>query len=125
MRGRLYLITLTFLHDEYAGLKSALSEKFGRPSSERSVDRSTLITIAQVMKHREMNYEERRNVPLESENASWKNGVSTIELAEYDPTDPDFRTSLIIFSFDELQKEAQENLERYLKEANTKAKSDM
>ena len=121
---RLYLISMEFPHSSFFTVKSALSEKFGSPV-ERYIDQSTYITIAEAMSHKEKTHEERLNVPETGISDNWKNGVSQIDVQEYDIRDPSFQTSSVTFTLDVLAKEAIDNMNKANKANRAKSKTDM
>jgi hypothetical protein len=125
LRGRLYLVTMTFSHADFNAVSLALSEKFGQPVKARSTDQAVLITIAEVMGSKEMTQEQRKHVPRSAQTKEWANGISTISLSEYDATDPTFNTSTVSFTLDELIKEVRDNATKSVNQSRDKAKSGM
>ena len=125
LRGRLYLVTMTFSHADFNAVSLALSEKFGQPIKARSTDQAVLITIAEVMGSKEMTQEQRKHVPRSAQTKEWANGISTISLSEYDATDPTFNTSTVSFTLDELIKEVRDNATKSVNQSRDKAKSGM
>ena len=125
LRGRLYLVTMTFSHADFNAVSLALSDKFGQPIKARSTDQAVLITIAEVMGSKEMTQEQRKHVPRSAQTKEWANGISTISLSEYDATDPTFNTSTVSFTLDELIKEVRDNATKSVNQSRDKAKSGM
>ena len=125
LRGRLYLVTMTFSHADFNAVSLALSEKFGQPVKARSTDQAVLITIAEVMGSKEMTQEQRKHVPRSAQTKEWANGISTISLSEYDATDPTFNTSTVSLTLDELIKEVRDNATKSVNQSRDKAKSGM
>lgn len=125
LRGRLYLVTMTFSHADFNAVSLALSDKFGQPVKARSTDQAVLITIAEVMGSKEMTQEQRKHVPRSAQTKEWANGISTISLSEYDATDPTFNTSTVSFTLDELIKEVRDTATKSVNQSRDKAKSGM
>src|SRR2546426_8397493 len=124
LHDRLYQIVITVPHVNYATVDRAVIEKYGKPGKSGFVQGSVMLTVAQIMAGKDKSYQERLDVPEIGETAEWKNGVSTLNLEEYDLRDPSFSTTSIMFSLDSLLKEATDNMNKAVKSLSDKAKSD-
>ena len=71
-------------------------------------ERKVLLTLARIMTGKEMT----SPVPARAANFKWANGVSTIQLSEYDASDPSFHTSNLSFSLDSALKEIRNNFDK-------------
>jgi len=116
---------MTFPHSDFVSLSQTLAEKFGKPTTEKVVDRSVLIMVVESLSKKELTFAERQNIPLNGEDITWSNGVSEISLDEYYLLDTSLQTSSLKFSLNALQKEANDNMDKTMEESKRKAKSDM
>jgi len=58
------------------------------------------------------------NIPARASNVKWSNGVSSIELREYDARDPSFQSSNLTFSLDSALKEIRNNFDKHVESLN-------
>ena len=107
------MINLTFSHAEYITVLNSLRERFGNgvPSF---TERGALLTLVKLMADREITPERLGNVPARAANFKWSNGVSTIQLSEYDAKDPSFQTSNLTFSLDSAMQEIRNNVGKHV-----------
>lgn len=124
LHDRLYVVNLIIPHGSFPTAKGAVTDKFGPPTKTSYRDKSTFITLAEILSGKELTYDQKLNVPEIGEETAWLNGISTITLSEYSPLDGTFKTSSITFSLDDLSKEAGENMDKAIRARNAKAKSD-
>jgi hypothetical protein len=113
LSDRVVMINLTFSHAEYTTVLNSLRERFGNgiPSF---TERSVLLTLAKLMVEKEMTPSQLENAPARAANFKWANGVSTIQLSEYDASDPSFQTSNLTFSLDSAVLEIRNNSDKHL-----------
>jgi len=111
LRGQIVMISLTFSHAEYNTVLNSLRETFGDGVMSFS-ERKVLLTLARIMTGKEMTSPVRDTVPARAANFKWSNGVSTIQLSEYDASDPSFHTSNLSFSLDSALKEIRNNFDK-------------
>lgn len=113
LSDRVVMINLTFSHAEYTTVLNSLRERFGNgiPSF---TERSVLLTLAKLMVEKEMTPPQLENAPARAANSKWANGVSTIQLSEYDARDPSFQTSNLTFSLDSAVLEIRNNSDKHL-----------
>lgn len=110
---QIVMINLTFSHAEYITVLNSLRERFGNgvPSF---TERGVLLTLAKLMADREITPERLENVPARAANFKWSNGVSTIQLSEYDVKDSSFQTSNLTFSLDAAVQEIRNNFNKHV-----------
>ena len=124
LHDRLYLVTITLPHGQYNTVAAALAEKFGKPK-ETFMERPTILTVLEALSGKEKSHAERLDVPEIAEIKTWANGVSEISLQEYDLSDGTLQTSTVVFSLNDLAKEAGANMQRAMDANKKKARSDM
>lgn len=111
LRDQVVMINLTFAHSEYNTVLNSLRDSFGEGIMSFT-DQRVLLTMAKIMAAREVTTSQRDHLPARAVNFRWSNGVSTIELSEYDARDPSFQTSNLTFSLDSAVREIRNNFER-------------
>ena len=111
------MINLTFPHAEYITVLNSLRERFGN-GIPTFTERSVLLTLAKLMVEKEMTPRQLDNIPARASNVKWSNGVSTIELREYDARDPSFQSSNLTFSLDSALKEIRNNFDKHVESLN-------
>jgi hypothetical protein len=105
---KVVMINLTFPHAEYITVLNSLRQEIGNgiPSF---TERSVLLKLAQLMAEKEMTPRQLDNAPARASNFKWSNGVSTIELSEYDAGDPSFQSSNLTFCLDSAIQKIRDN----------------
>jgi len=111
------MINLTFSHAEYTSVLNSLRERFGN-GIPTFTERSVLLILAKLMAEKEMTPRQLDNIPARASNVKWSNGVSTIELREYDARDPSFQSSNLTFSLDSALKEIRNNFDKHVESLN-------
>jgi hypothetical protein len=111
------MINLTFSHAEYTSVLNSLRERFGN-GIPTFTERSVLLILAKLMAEKEMTPRQLDNIPARASNVEWSNGVSTIELREYDARDPSFQSSNLTFSLDSALKEIRNNFDKHVESLN-------
>jgi hypothetical protein len=124
LHDQVVMINLTFSHAQYNSVLAALRESFGEGTMSVT-ERSVLITLVEVMLGKETTQRQKETVPPSAENFKWSNGVSTIQLSEYDASDPTFQTSNVTFSLDSALKEIRNNFDRYVERHSGNLRSAM
>ena len=112
LRDQVVMINLTFSHDQYNTVLNSLREKFG-DGIMSFTEANVLATLAKIMAGKELTPREQKNVPARAANFKWSNGVSTIQLSEYDARDPSFESSNLTFSLDSAQREIRNNFDKH------------
>jgi hypothetical protein len=111
------MINLTFSHAEYTSVLNSLRERFGN-GIPTFTERSVLLILAKLMAEKEMTPRQLDNIPARASNVKWSNGVSSIELREYDARDPSFQSSNLTFSLDSALKEIRNNFDKHVESLN-------
>jgi hypothetical protein len=114
---KVVMINLTFSHAEYITVLNSLRDRIGNgiPSF---TERKVLLTLAKLMVEKEMTPRQLDNVPARETNFKWSNGVSTIQLSEYDAGDPSFQSSNLTFGLDSALEEIRNNFAKHVESPN-------
>jgi hypothetical protein len=111
------MINLTFPHTEYITVLNSLRDRFGN-GIPTFTERSVLLILAKLMVGKEMTPRQLDKIPARASNVKWSNGVSTIQLREYDAGDPSFQSSNLTFSLDSGLKEIRNNFDKHVESLN-------